>query len=83
MCRAGRHDGVRIRTFLVPPSSAAGVDTSDQVVCVVWADSTDPRCTIRAAPDGPFSDAHPTTRPVTHLADYRADRLGRDEDADQ
>jgi hypothetical protein len=72
-----RQGNVRVKTFLVPPSSAAGVGTFDQLVYVVWADSTDPRCTIRAAPDGPFSDAHPTTRPVTDLADYRADRLGR------
>jgi hypothetical protein len=72
-----RPGNVRVKTFLVPPSSAAGVDTSDQLVYVVWADSTDPRCTTHVAPVGPVSDADPTTRPVTDLADYRADRLGR------
>ena len=40
-----------------PTLLRCGVDTSDQLVYVVWADSTDPRCTIRAAPVGPFSDA--------------------------
>ena len=80
--RVAREGHVRVKTFLVPPSADGG-GAPDQLVYVVWADSTDPRCTIRAAPVGPFSDAHPTTRPVTDLADYRAGRLGRDEDADQ
>ena len=75
--QVARQENVRVKTFLVPPSSANGVGTRDQLVYVVWADSTDPRCTIRAAPVGPFSDAHPTTRPVTDLADHRAGRLGR------
>jgi len=74
--RAARQKNVRIQTFLIPPR-ADGVDDPDQLVYVVWADSTDPRCTTHAVPVGPAPHPRPTTRPVTDLASYRADRLGR------
>ncbi|MDT0352882.1 hypothetical protein [Pseudonocardia charpentierae] len=44
-----RQGNVRVKTFLVPPSSAAGVGTSDQLVYAVWADSTDPMHNPRGA----------------------------------
>ena len=74
--RAARQKNVRVQTFLVPPC-ADGVDDPDQLVYVVWADSTDPRRTTHAAPVDPAPHPRPTTRPVTDLASYRADRLGR------
>jgi len=74
--RVARQGHVRVQTFLVPPS-ADGVDDPDQLVFVVWADSADPRGTTRSSPVGPAAGASPTTRPVTDLAGYRADRLGR------
>jgi hypothetical protein len=75
--RAARQGNVRIKTFLVPPSSVDRVDDPDQLVYVVWADSADPRCTTHAAPAGPAPHPGPATRPVTDLADYRTGRLGR------
>lgn len=74
--RVARQGHVRVQTFLVPPSTD-GVDDPDQLVFVVWADSADPRGTTHSSPVGPAAGAGPTTRPVTDLADYRADRLGR------
>ena len=74
--RVARQGHVRVQTFLVPPS-ADGVDDPDQLVFVVWADSADPRCTTHSSSAGPAARACPTTRPVTDLAGYRADRLGR------
>jgi hypothetical protein len=74
--RLARQGHVRVRTFLVP-SSADGVDDSDQLVYVLWADSADPRCTTPVAPFGPAPQPRPPTRPVTDLAGYRADRSGR------
>ena len=74
--RVARQGHVRVQTFLVPPSTD-GVDDPDQLVFVVWADSADPRGTTHSSPVGPAAAASPTTRPVTDLAGYRADRLGR------
>jgi hypothetical protein len=74
--RVARQGHVRVQTFLVPPS-ADGVDDPDQMVFVVWADSADPRCTTQSSPVGPAAPTCTTTRPVTDLAGYRADRLGR------
>jgi hypothetical protein len=71
-----REGHVRVQTFLVPPS-ADGVDDPDQLVFVVWADPADPRGTTHSSPVGPAAGAGPATRPVTDLAGYRADRLGR------
>ena len=74
--RAAREKSVRVQTFLVPPS-ANGIDDPDQLVYVVWADSTDPRCTTHTAPVNPAPHPRPAARPVTDLAGYRAGRLGR------
>jgi hypothetical protein len=74
--RAARQKNVRVQTFLVPPR-IDHFDDRDQVVYVVWADATHPRCTPRSSPAGPAPQANAVTRPVTDLADYRADSLGR------
>ena len=70
--RVAREGHVRVKTFLVPPSADGG-GAPDQLVYVVWADSTDPRCTTQTTPAAPA----PSPRPVTELAGYRADRSGR------
>jgi hypothetical protein len=74
--RAARQKNVRVQTFLVPPR-IDHFDDRDQVVYVVWADAADPRCTPQPSPAGSTPHPRPPPRPVTDLADYRADRLGR------
>jgi hypothetical protein len=74
--RAARQNNARVQTFLVPPR-VRGVDDPDQLVYVVWGDATDPRRTTHTTPARPAPRPSPVTRPVTDLAGYRADRLGR------
>jgi hypothetical protein len=76
-----RQGNVRVKTFLVPPSSANGVGTPDQLVYVVWADSTDPDAQSARRPSARSqtrirrhvrSPTWPTTEPTTSAAPARS-----------
>jgi hypothetical protein len=75
--QVARQGNVSVKTFRVPSSSIEGVDAPGQMVYVVWADPTDPRCTTQTPAAGAVPHPRPATLPVTDLAAYRAERLGR------
>jgi hypothetical protein len=78
--RVARRDHVRVHTFLVPPPSADRDGRPDQLVYVVWADTTDTADT-REPPGAPSATAlqHPRhdPLPVTSLTAYRAAHSSR------